>query len=71
MNSKSCAALLSIFIVSVLLTGGCSLLSRGPQPKTRFFMLSSLAASGKPAQPLATLPQVAIGVGPIYGDSEL
>lgn len=65
MNSKPCAAFLSVFLVSALLSGGCSLLGRGPQPKTRFFMLSSLAASGKPAQPVATLPQVAIGVGPV------
>ena len=52
-------------LLAVLIAGGCSLLNPGPQPKTRFFMLSSLASSGKAVQPLATLPQVAIGIGPI------
>lgn len=65
MNLKPCTALLSIFTIAALLSGGCSLLTPGPQPKTRFFMLNSLSASGKPAEPLATLPHVAIGVGPI------
>jgi uncharacterized lipoprotein YmbA len=65
MISKPCAALLSILMASTLLSGGCSLLTPGPQPKTRFFMLDSLSAGGKPVQPLAALPQVAIGVGPI------
>ena len=65
MNSRPYAALLSILMVSVLLCGGCSLLSPGPQPRTRFFMLNSLAGSGNSVQPIAALPQVAIGVGPI------
>jgi hypothetical protein len=65
MNSRSCVVWLFIFVALVMLPGGCSLLDRGAQPKTRFFMLNSLSTSGKPVQPLATLPQVAIGVGPI------
>ena len=54
-----------ILLLAVLIISGCSLLSSGPQPKTRFYMLSSLASSAKAVQPLATLPQVAIGIGPI------
>ena len=65
MISKPCAALLSILMASTLLSGGCSLLSPGQQPKTRFFMLNPLSSSDQSAQPLASLPQVAIGVGPI------
>jgi uncharacterized lipoprotein YmbA len=65
MNPKPCTALLIVLIVAALLSGGCSLLSPGSQPRTRFFMLNSLSASGKPAEPLAMLPHVAIGVGPI------
>lgn len=51
--------------VAALISSGCSLLNPGPQPKTHFYMLSSLASSGKAVQPLATFPQVAIGIGPI------
>jgi hypothetical protein len=51
--------------VAVLISSGCSLLNPGPQPKTHFYMLSSLSSSGKAVQPLATFPQVAIGIGPI------
>ena len=65
MTSKIHAARRCILVLAVLIAGGCSLLNPGPQPKTRFYMLSSLAASGKAVQPLATLPQVAIGIGPI------
>ncbi|MGE5256175.1 MAG: membrane integrity-associated transporter subunit PqiC [Hyphomicrobiales bacterium] len=65
MISKPCAALLSILMASTLLSGGCSLLTPGPQPRIRFFMLDSLSAGGKPVQPVEALPQVAIGVGPI------
>jgi uncharacterized protein len=54
-----------ILLLAVLISSACSLLNPGPQPKTRFFMLSSPALSGKPVQPLATLPQVAIGIGPV------
>jgi uncharacterized protein len=65
MTSKAHAAGLCILLLAVLISIGCSLLNPGPQPKTRFFMLSSLASSGKAVEPLATLPQVAIGIGPI------
>jgi len=65
MKSKPCTALLTILLVAALLSAGCSLLTPGPQSKTRFFMLNSLSASGKPAEPLASLPQVAVGIGPI------
>lgn len=65
MRFKPHAVGLSILILAVLIAGGCSLLNPGPQPKTRFYMLSSLASSGKAVQPLATLPQVALGIGPI------
>lgn len=65
MKAKIHAARLCILFLAVLISGGCSLFNPGPQPKTRFFMLSSPALSGKPVQPLATLPQVAIGIGPV------
>ena len=65
MKPKIHSARLCILFLAVLISGGCSLLSPGPQPKTRFFMLSSPALSGKAVQPLATLPQAAIGIGPI------
>ena len=39
--------------------------SAGQRPQTRFFMLSSLASCNKPAQPLAMLPHVALGIGPV------
>jgi hypothetical protein len=54
-----------ILLAAVLVAGGCSLFNPGPQPKTHFFMLGSLAASGKAVQPLAPLPQVALGIGPV------
>lgn len=54
-----------ILLLAVLIAGGCSLLNPGPQPKTHFYMLSSLASSGRAVQPLATLPQMALGIGPI------
>lgn len=65
MTSKTHAAGLCTLLLAVLISTGCSLLNPGPQPKTRFFMLSSLAASGKAVEPLAAIPQVAIGIGPI------
>ncbi len=65
MKSEPHVALRCILVLAVLIAGGCSLLNPGPQPKTRFYMLSSLAASGKAVQPLATLPHVAIGIGPV------
>jgi uncharacterized protein len=65
MRFKPHAVGLSILILAVLSAGGCSLLTPGPQPKTRFYMLSSPASSGRAVQPLATLPDVALGIGPI------
>jgi uncharacterized protein len=65
MTPKIHAAWRCILVLAVLIAGGCSLLNPGPQPKTRFYMLGSLAASGKAVQPLATLPHVAIGIGPV------
>jgi uncharacterized lipoprotein YmbA len=65
MNSKPRTPRFAILMVAALLSGGCSLLGSGPQPRTRFFMLNSLSASGQPAESLAALPHVAIGVGPI------
>ena len=65
MKSKPHVARRCMLLLAVLIAGGCSLFNPGPQPKTRFFMLSSLASAGKAVQPLATFPQVAIGIGPI------
>jgi len=65
MKFKPHAVGLCILLLAALIAGGCSLLNPGPQPKTRFFMLSSLDSSGKAVQPLATFPQVSIGIGPI------
>ena len=56
---------LCILLPAMLIFCGCSLFSSGPQPKTRFFMLSSPATSGKSVQPLATYPQATIGIGPV------
>jgi uncharacterized protein len=51
-------------LLLVLILAGCALLNPGPQPKTRFFMLSSLASA--PAAPSAAMPSPGvIGVGPI------
>jgi uncharacterized lipoprotein YmbA len=65
MTPKIHAAWRCLLVLAVLVAGGCSLLNPGPQLKTRFYMLSSLAASGKAVQPLAALPHVAIGIGPV------
>jgi hypothetical protein len=54
-----------ILILISLAVGGCTLFSAGQRPQTRFFMLSSLASSDQPAQPLAMLPHVALGIGPV------
>jgi hypothetical protein len=65
MKSKLHVRRQCLILAAVLIAGGCSLFNPGPQPKTHFFMLSSLAASGRAVQPLATLPHVALGIGPI------
>lgn len=54
-----------LLILLFLTAGGCTLFNAGQQPKTRFYMLSSLASPGKAAQPLALRPHAALGVGPV------
>jgi uncharacterized lipoprotein YmbA len=54
-----------ILILLFLAVGGCTFFSAGQRPQTRFYMLSSLASCDQPAQPLAMLPHVALGIGPV------
>lgn len=54
-----------LLILLFLTAGGCTLFNAGQQPKTRFYLLSSLASPGKAAQPLAMLPQTGLGIGPV------
>jgi uncharacterized lipoprotein YmbA len=65
MKLKPGAARPCLLILLFLTAGGCSLFNPGQQPKTRFYLLSSLALSGKGAQPLAMLPHTALGIGPV------
>ena len=65
MTLNTHVARLFILLPAILIFFGCSFLSSGPQPKTRFFMLSSPVSSGKSVQPLAMLPQATIGIGPV------
>jgi uncharacterized lipoprotein YmbA len=65
MKLKRCAAGPCLVILILLTAGGCGLFNAGQQPKTRFYLLSSLASSGKAVQPLAMLPQLSLGIGPV------
>jgi uncharacterized lipoprotein YmbA len=65
MKLRPGTAEICILILIFLAVGGCTLFSAGQQPQTRFYMLSSLASCDKPAQPLAMLPHVALGIGPV------
>ena len=65
MKLKPGATGICLLIMLLMTAGGCSLFNAGQQPKTRFYLLSSLASSGKGAQPLAVLPHAALGIGPV------
>jgi len=65
MTRNAHAVRLCSLIGLVMVFSACTLFSPGPQPKTRFYMLSSMAASAQPAEPLARLPQLAVGIGPV------
>ncbi|UCF93534.1 MAG: membrane integrity-associated transporter subunit PqiC [Desulfobacterales bacterium] len=50
---------------SLLVGGGCLNLGQGSSPPTRFFVLNSLYSFEKHLTPIANLPDITIGVGPI------
>jgi uncharacterized protein len=62
MTPRSRAACLVALLAALAAAAGCSLLNPGPQPRTRFFMLSPTAPA---AAPTAAMPAAVIGVGPI------
>jgi hypothetical protein len=65
MTLNTHVARLFILLPAILIFFGCSFLSSGPQPKTHFYMLSSMASSGKTVQPIGMLPRATIGIGPV------
>ncbi len=48
-----------------LIMGGCSPFGSGTQQKTRYYVLSSMQSDASAVQPVADLPDIGIGVGPI------
>lgn len=65
MSLRRPAAGTCLVILLFLTAGGCSLFKAGQQPQTRFYLLSSLASPGKAVQPLAVLPGLTLGIGPV------
>jgi uncharacterized lipoprotein YmbA len=58
--------LLSVFLlVLILMVGSCSPFGTGTQKQTKFYVLSSLRSEESPEPPLAVLPDVRLGVGPV------
>ncbi len=56
----------SIFLFALgLIMGSCSPFGAGTQRPTKYFVLNSLQSEATPVQPLANLPNIGIGVGPI------
>ena len=53
-----------IFVLN-LISAGCSPFGAGTQESTRFYVLSSLQGEADSIQPMAKLPDIGIGVGPI------
>jgi uncharacterized lipoprotein YmbA len=48
-----------------LIMGSCSPFGAGTQQKTRYYVLSSMQSEATTVQPIGTLPDIGIGVGPI------
>jgi len=48
-----------------LIMGSCSPFGAGTQRDTKYYVLSSMQSEAKPVQPMANLPDIGIGVGPI------
>ena len=65
MKPTARAARLGLLAGLVLVLGACTLLAPGPQPRTRYYMLSPLAPTGPAAGAGAGLAQPAIGIGPV------
>lgn len=59
------AARLGLLAGLVLVLGACTPFAPGPQPRTRFYMLSPLAPLGTAAEAPARMPELAIGIGPV------
>jgi len=57
---------LSILLLAFgLIMGSCSPFGAGTQRDTKYYVLSSMQSEAQPVQPLANLPDIGIGVGPI------
>ncbi len=54
-----------LILVLNLISAGCSPFGAGTQKSTRFYVLSSLQGEADSIQPMAKLPDIGIGVGPI------
>ena len=65
MKPTAHAARLGLLAGLVLVLCACTPFAPGPQPRTRFYMLSALAPSGTAAEAPARMPQLAIGIGPV------
>ena len=55
----------SALIVIILMVSSCTPFGPGNTRETKYYMLNSLYAGDSEAKPVADLPKVAIGVGPI------
>lgn len=55
----------SALMISVLLAAGCTPFGLGNSQEPKYYMLNSLYAGQAENQPIADLPKLAIGVGPV------
>ncbi len=65
MKPTAHAARLGLLAGLVLVLCACTPFAPGPQPRTRFYMLSALAPSGTAAEAPARMSELAIGIGPV------